>query len=131
MSRFHPKHPFVAGDRDGEKCPIAALPRAPSVKKYLDHSLGGLGTMRGEQHTAEDMRKPAQEQSEVVPGSGEHGRSARHLALEKVAVFREWLTVEGARFPSPPALGRGSGWVWLLTSAGGTASVIEIATLRA
>jgi hypothetical protein len=25
-----------------------------------------------------------------------------HLALEKVAVFREWLTSECARFPSPP-----------------------------
>jgi LysR family glycine cleavage system transcriptional activator len=25
-----------------------------------------------------------------------------HLALEKVAVFREWLTTECARFPSPP-----------------------------
>jgi LysR family transcriptional regulator, glycine cleavage system transcriptional activator len=25
-----------------------------------------------------------------------------HLALEKVALFREWLTGEGARFPSPP-----------------------------
>ena len=25
-----------------------------------------------------------------------------HLALEKVAVFREWLATEGARFPSPP-----------------------------
>jgi len=25
-----------------------------------------------------------------------------HLALEKVAVFREWLAGEGARFPSPP-----------------------------
>lgn len=28
-----------------------------------------------------------------------------HLALEKVAVFREWLTTECARFPSPPILG--------------------------
>jgi len=28
-----------------------------------------------------------------------------HLALEKVAVFQEWLTVEGARFPSPPMPG--------------------------
>ena len=25
-----------------------------------------------------------------------------HLALEKVAVFREWLAAEGARFPPPP-----------------------------
>ncbi len=25
-----------------------------------------------------------------------------HLALEKVASFREWLTSECARFPSPP-----------------------------
>ena len=28
-----------------------------------------------------------------------------HLALEKVAVFREWLTTECARFPSPPIIG--------------------------
>ena len=28
-----------------------------------------------------------------------------HLALEKVAVFHEWLTAEGARFPSPPVPG--------------------------
>jgi LysR family glycine cleavage system transcriptional activator len=28
-----------------------------------------------------------------------------HLALEKVAVFREWLTTECARFPSPPTMG--------------------------
>jgi len=28
-----------------------------------------------------------------------------HLALEKVAAFREWLTTECARFPSPPRLG--------------------------
>jgi LysR family transcriptional regulator, glycine cleavage system transcriptional activator len=27
-----------------------------------------------------------------------------HLALEKVAVFRDWLATEGARFPSPPAV---------------------------
>ena len=27
-----------------------------------------------------------------------------HLALEKVAVFREWLTSECARFPSPPII---------------------------
>jgi LysR family glycine cleavage system transcriptional activator len=28
-----------------------------------------------------------------------------HLTLEKVAVFREWLATEGARFPSPPVFG--------------------------
>jgi LysR family transcriptional regulator, glycine cleavage system transcriptional activator len=28
-----------------------------------------------------------------------------HLALEKVAVFREWITKECARFPSPPIIG--------------------------
>jgi LysR family transcriptional regulator, glycine cleavage system transcriptional activator len=28
-----------------------------------------------------------------------------HLALEKVAVFRDWLATEGARFPSPPVFG--------------------------
>jgi LysR family glycine cleavage system transcriptional activator len=28
-----------------------------------------------------------------------------HLALEKVAVFRKWLTTECARFPSPPIVG--------------------------
>ena len=28
-----------------------------------------------------------------------------HLALEKVAVFRKWLTTECARFPSPPLIG--------------------------
>jgi len=27
-----------------------------------------------------------------------------NLALEKVAVFREWLTTECARFPSPPII---------------------------
>ena len=27
-----------------------------------------------------------------------------NLALEKVAVFREWLTTERARFPSPPII---------------------------
>jgi LysR family transcriptional regulator, glycine cleavage system transcriptional activator len=28
-----------------------------------------------------------------------------HLALEKVAAFREWLATAGARFPSPPLVG--------------------------
>jgi hypothetical protein len=28
-----------------------------------------------------------------------------HLALEKVAVFRDWLAIEGAHFPSPPVSG--------------------------
>ena len=28
-----------------------------------------------------------------------------HLALEKVAVFAEWLATEGTRFPSPPVIG--------------------------
>ena len=28
-----------------------------------------------------------------------------HLALEKVAAFRQWLTTECARFPSPPLIG--------------------------
>jgi LysR family glycine cleavage system transcriptional activator len=28
-----------------------------------------------------------------------------HLSLEKVRLFREWLAAEGARFPSPPAVG--------------------------
>ena len=45
----------------------------------------------------------------VVAGRAVHSAHAwhfvcppAHLALEKVAVFREWLATEGARFPSPP-----------------------------
>jgi LysR family glycine cleavage system transcriptional activator len=48
----------------------------------------------------------------VVAGRAVHSVRAYHfvcppanLALEKVAVFREWLTSECARFPSPPIIG--------------------------
>jgi hypothetical protein len=48
----------------------------------------------------------------VVAGRAVHSAHAyhfvcppAHLALEKVAAFREWLATEGTRFPSPPVVG--------------------------
>ena len=48
----------------------------------------------------------------VVAGRAVHSAHAwhfvcppAHLALEKVAVFREWLATEATRFPSPPVVG--------------------------